>query len=135
MNVDSILLSQFAHTQDAALTVYQTFNQMEAGDLPAQVPLLAVSLVIHGHRDEGGTRHEVEIRLLDEDRNVQPPTPLRREFEFKPGPPPPGMPLRHVLVNRIFGLRFEEAGTYAFEVYIDGTYHATTSFYLAGPEG
>lgn len=134
MNVDSILLSHFAHAQDGALTVYHTFTGTGATQFPAQIPLMALSLIIHGHADEAGTEHEIEIRLLDDDRNLIEPTPLTRPFRFNDMTPPPGMPLRHTFVQRMQGIAFPKPGTYAFEVYIDGTYHATASFFVAKAE-
>lgn len=135
MNVASILLSQFAHVTDAGeLTVYRTFRSMAGSSFPARVPLMALSVVIHAHADEAGTEHEMEIRLLDDDRNPIDPTPVTRSFRFQEETPPPGMPLRHTRVQRIQGVQFPRVGTYAFEVYIDGTYHGTASFFVGRAE-
>lgn len=131
MNVDSILLSEYANTtQHGRLTVVNVFNSMSAQDVPVRVPLMSISLVIHGHADEAGSEHTCEIHLLDQDRNPVGDDPIRFDFTMPDGEPPPGMPLRHVVARRFIGLTLQEQGTYAFEVYIDGTYHTGTAFHL-----
>lgn len=134
MNVDSILLSEFAAIDSSnKLTVVGVSNLLTAQSLPARLPLICVSLVIHAHPDEGGTQHDGELRLLNQDRDILHQHAFR--FQLKEGPPPPGVPLRHVSVQRFLGLEFEHAGAYSFEVFIDETYHAAVSFYVAESGG
>jgi hypothetical protein len=44
------------------------------------------------------------------------------------------MPLRSTYIHRIFNLQFPEPGAYAFEVFIDGTYHAAAALHLRQSE-
>lgn len=131
MNVDSILISEYATKQGGLLSILNCFNEVSSQSGTLQVPSLAVSLIIHGHSGEASSQHEGEIRFLDEDRElVRPATTF--SWTFPPeGHMKPGVPLRHAHIWRIHGQKFSRDGAYAFEVYIDGTYHAAASLYVA----
>ncbi len=125
MNVDSILISEHASTDATGrLTIVNAFNLISGPGPAWGVPVLAISIVIHGHSAEAGTEHKGEIRLIDSERTV-----LRSlEFEFGLGAiTVPGMPIRFIQTLGILGANFDSPGLYAFEVYIDGTYHAAAS--------
>lgn len=128
MNVDSIQVSEYATRRGGGLlTVVNAFNRIQL-PRPSPLPSLACSLVIHGASAEAGTTHTGEIRLLNEDRESV-LDPANFEWTFSAASDR-GIPLRHVHVHRIVGYQFEKEGPYAFEVYIDGTYHAAASFYV-----
>lgn len=135
MNVDSILISDYAAVSErGALSVFKTFNRIRGEELPAHLPMMCISLIIHAHPSEGGSQHEIEIRLLNSRRKEVVSFP-KRPLQLPPADDiPPGLPLRAVQVQAMMNLKFEEAGPYAFEVYIDGTYHAGAAFYV-GSEG
>lgn len=136
MNVDSILISEYAKTTDGRLTVVNTFNRISGPGPQWGVPMLAVSLVIHGHKAEAGTHHEGEIKLLNKDREEINPQPMTFEFQFKEESElDPGMPLRSTQTYTVIGISFPEPGPYAFEVYIDETYHASASLFVQKLEG
>jgi hypothetical protein len=131
MNVDAILVSEYATLTDGghALTVVRCFTSIATPNLPARLPMMAVSIVIHAHFAERGSEHEYELRLLNQ----------RREqigghqgmFRLPPGgEESKGVPLRHTLVSRFANVVFPEPGPYAFELLIDGTYHAAAAFYV-----
>ncbi|HUP51810.1 MAG TPA: hypothetical protein VM198_05005 [Longimicrobiales bacterium] len=128
MNVDSILISEFATlTPGNQLTVVRTFNSLAATNFPAQRAFLAISLVIHAHRSERGTEHEVEIRVVGPSETK----PLNTgKFTLPSGDPPAGMPLRYTYVHQTVGIGFATPGSYAFEVYIDGTYSAASTVHI-----
>ena len=130
MNVDSILISEYARSApDGRLTVVDTFNAIAVTKFPVRVPLIALSVLIHGHSAEAGTSHSGEIRFINHHREeIRDPIPF--EFTFL-DEPTPGIPVRHTLVQRIYGQEFSEPGSYAFEIYIDGTYHAIASLLVA----
>lgn len=130
MNVDSILLSEYATLTDRSqLSVIRVFNQLGAPDFPATQRWMALSLLIHAHRDEAGTEHEIEIRLRNGSGTVDASVHKTR-FTLVSADPPEGMPLRHTYIHQMVNVQFPEEGTYAFEVFIDGTYHASTSLHL-----
>lgn len=133
MNVDSILLSDFAQVTAGKLTVVGVFDRVPAEAPPATLLQMAISLVIHGHSAEAGTTHNLEIWLLNQRRERLNPAAFGQPFKF--GPPEsvtPGIPLRVVIVQGVLMPTFEELGPYAFEVYIDGTYHTAAALYV-GP--
>lgn len=131
VNVDSILVSEYATKQGNLLSILNCFNRLSTPLSAIQVPSLAVSLIIHGHSGEAGTSHSGEIRFIDEDREpVRPPNTF--SWTFAPREQMnPGVPLRYMHVWRIHGHTFERDGAYAFEVYIDDTYHAAASLYVS----
>lgn len=133
MNVDSILISEYATlTPGNQLTVVRTFNQLAASSFPARHAFLAISLVIHAHRSERGTEHDIEIRVIGPSASKE----LHSgKFTLAKGDPPAGVPLRHTYVHQVVAIEFEGPGAYAFEVYIDGTYHAASTVYVRPTTG
>lgn len=131
MNVDSILISEYAALTDGGmLTIFRTFNGITSDQAPASIPMMFITLIMHGHSREGGTEHDVELRVVNSRREVI-GIASRGSFKFPPSETAdPGMPLRHTHVAGLFNPSFDEAGPYAFEVYIDGTYHAGAAFYV-----
>jgi hypothetical protein len=134
MNVDSILISDYASMEPSGkLYVSGVFNRIGAHAFPAMHPIMGVSLVIHGHSAEAGTEHEVEVRLLNVNREPIVP-PLKSRFQFGEDQPG-GIPLRQITLHRLLGVVFAEPGVYAFEVFIDGVYHASASLLLESAGG
>ena len=129
MNVDSILISEFASAVDNCLTVYRTINRIRAKALPARHGMMSVSLILHGHPSESGTEHESELRLLNARREVLASFP--NKFAFTEDEPVPGLPIRQIVIFGLVNLELKEVGPFAFEVHIDGTYHAGAAFVLA----
>lgn len=130
MNIDSFLLSEYATITDgAALTIVRSFNKIQAPGTPVRIPLMSISLVIHAHEAEAGSEHHIEVRLLNQRREAV-RTLIDDSFTLPPGPVPPGMPLRHVLVRQILAPSFDEFGAYATEAYIDGVYHGGAAFFI-----
>lgn len=130
MNVDSILISEYATRKSGLLSVVNVFNTLESPSPPAQCPVMAVSMIIHGHSGEAGTTHEGRVELINEDREViQGPNTF--EWTFPPEEEMnPGMPLRHSYIWRLHNVSIPEPGPYAFEVYIDDIYYAAASLYV-----
>ena len=133
MNVDSFLLSDYAEvTPGGKLTIVGVFNTIYAKTLPAIHPLLAFSMVIHGHSAEAGRRFEFLIKVLDQDRKEL--GEVGGEGQLGPSSPP-GLPLRAVMAGRLLAVQFPREGPYAFEVYIDGTYNAGAVLYVQKIQG
>lgn len=136
MNVDSILLSDYAQAMFGKLTVVGVFDRVPAEEVPVTLSQMTVSLVIHGHSAEAGTTHELEIWLLNQRRERLNPVPFGQPFTFAgPEHVTPGIPLRVVIVQGILMPTFPEFGPYAFEVYIDGTYHTAAALYVGPASG
>lgn len=132
MNVDSVLLSDFGQVdRGGKLTVVGVFNTIQGPGPEWVVPFLTISLVIQGHVDEGGEHHG-EIRLVNRRREVVNPKPIDFEFQLNPEEArvAPGMPLRAVKTYTIMGMKLEEPGPYAFEIFLDGTFHAAANLYV-----
>ncbi len=137
MNVDAIILSEAAvlTDNDKSLSILRTFNTMRSEGFPAVLPSLTLSLMIHAHPSEHGTTHKVDIKLLNERRELVADIVKDQEFTLAGGEKmPKGIPIRHYLIQGMLQLQFEAPGAYAFEVFIDGTYAAGTAFHIAQAE-
>ncbi|MGQ0813086.1 MAG: DUF6941 family protein [Gemmatimonadota bacterium] len=127
MNIDSFLISDYAEVINGKLVVVGTFDTINAPSLPWVQPLMAFSMVVHGHQSEAGRQIELEMKILDQNRKEL--GAVKGEGQF-PQAAPPGLPLRAVLAGRIIGIPFEHEGPYGFEVYLNGTYHAGAVIYV-----
>lgn len=128
MNVDSILIAEYASTdRDGRLTVVNAFNQINGPGPQWVVPVMAISLVIHGHSEEASTEHQGEVRLINDTRKTVRSMPF--QFAF-PEATVPGLPVKNISTMMHIGANFPAAGLYAFEVYIDGTYMAAASLVI-----
>jgi len=130
VNIDSILVSKFADVEDGPLTVVGAFQVVESSRFPLKLPMLAISLVLHGHVEEARDSHRIRVEVLNEKRETVNPRPIEGTFRFSDHGIP-GLPLEHVAVFRILHPVFRKPGAYAVEVYVDDTYHAGAAFYAA----
>lgn len=128
MNIDSILIAEHVSTTvDGKLTVVNAFNQIKGAGPKWMIPVMGISIVVHGHSEEAETEHEGEIRLINEDRKLLRSLPF--SFTF-PKSTIVGLPLRYVAVMTLIGATFDAPGVYAFEVYIDDIYMAAASLVI-----
>lgn len=128
MNIDSILIAEYASTdRDGRLTVVNAFNEIGGPGPEWVIPILALSIVVHGHSEEAETDHEAEIRLIDDSREIVRTMPFEVSF---PKSTYPGLPVKYIATILAVGFKFEAAGLYAFEVYIDGIYMAAASLVI-----
>ena len=136
MNVDAILLSEAATLSSSLqLSVLNVFNSMGSPGFPATVPIMALSLIVHAHHSEGGKAHKIDIKVLNEKREIVAEVMKGFSFTFSSAPTQPGIPLRYILVHRMMNVQFTSPGSFAFEVFIDDTYAAGTAFHVgqSGP--
>lgn len=132
MNVDSILLSEYASTYpDGRLTVVNAFNRLSGPGPKWGLPVMYLTLVVHGPLQEAGTEHEGEIKLLNAQRELINKEPMKFMFRFPPndGNLTPGMPVRSITTVAL-GLQFDAPGPYAFEITIDGYFAAATLLHV-----
>lgn len=135
MNVDSMLISEFAKVMGGHLTVVNTFQVAQVEQFPAHLALVFVSAIIHLHPDEAGGEHELELRLLDSSRAVMKKIETKARLGNPPGPRHvQGVPSRHTHVFGIGNVLIPAEGAYAFELYIDGTYSHGAAFGVVGPD-
>lgn len=129
MNIDSIMLSEYASfVGTTRLTIIGTLNRTTVSSVPVRLPPIYMTLVIEAHQDQAGSEHEVEIRILNQ-RRERVGKSMKVSFRFKDEPTLAGMHPRHSLVIAI-ATEFPEEGPYAYEVFIDGIYHASTNLYI-----
>lgn len=130
MNVSSIHLSEFATVgSNNRLTVVNIFDRMMGPGPQWGMPIVYLSWIILAHQEEVGT-HAVEIKLVNVARESLLPKPLTFNIELNATQAAPGMPLRHQGIYTLGGLVFGAPGPYAFEMYIDDYYAASTSLHI-----
>jgi hypothetical protein len=131
LNVDSTLLSDYARAEGGGgLTVVNAFNRLRANRFPVEARTLYLSLIVHAAEAEAGSSHNLEVLFLNARREAIGPE-IKVSFKLPPGPAVAGIPLRTALVLSLNGWTFPEAGPYAFEVYIDGTYASSAVVHAA----
>lgn len=129
MNVDAFILADFVEPHvEGKLTIVGTFNRIVAPQVPYVVASMGLGIIIHAHASEAGTKHALEIQLLNGRREEV--ANIKGHFKFPDNAPAAGVPLRAVHAINIGGAPLPEFGPYAFELYVDGTYHAATVFVL-----
>ena len=128
MNIDSILIAEYASTdRDGRLTVVNAFNQITGPGPQWVIPVMGISLVIHGHSEEAETEHKGEVRLINDARELV--KSMRFEFAFSKITVP-GLPVKHISTLMTIGQNFPAPGLYTFEVYIDDIYMAAASLVI-----
>jgi Family of unknown function (DUF6941) len=135
VNIDAILLSEYAALTDGeqSLTIVRVWNAMASMQFPVVMPSMALSMVVHAHPSEAGTDHKLDIVLKNTKREILAKLVEDLTFTLAGGDGKtslPGIPIRHYLVHRMVNVQFGSPGSFAFEVFIDGTYHASTAFHI-----
>lgn len=133
LNVDAVLLSDWASVDSSGkLTVVGMFNRIGPAKLPIRLRAMCVSVIIRAHHSEAGSSHHLEMRLLNQRRDVV--EVLENNFTWGE-PEVPGVPLQHYWLRTILAPEFGEAGAFAFEIFIDGTYHGAVNFTVLEAQG
>lgn len=131
LSISAILVSQSAVVGNGGtLTIVGIYNRLTVTSLPAMVPTIALSVIVHGTRDQAGSEHEAEIHLLNKQRQPVAGTPVKVKFTFNANEPPEGLPARHILTAAINNFAVTEEGPFGFEIYIDDIYSGGTAFYV-----
>lgn len=132
VNIDLLAVSDFAQVSDGKLTIVGIFNVLGGPGPIWGRPAIYFSMIVHGHRDETG-RHECEVRLLNQERELVIPEPLKFDFNLglhRDEQMNAVLPLRHVASFSLFNVQFHRPGAYAFEVTLDGIYHGASMLYV-----
>jgi hypothetical protein len=102
--------------QHGKLSVLGIFDRIWVERFPAIHPRLHLVLRLKGRRTEVGD-HTVLIQLVDDtDREI-----LRGEGNVQIGEPPAGIVDIEAAAVLAFDVPLEKAGTYSFEIAVDGT--------------
>ena len=131
MEIDLALLADAATVDGAGkLNILGIFDRLGAGSFPARHPRMALVLRFSAGQNETG-KHQVEIVLRDPDGGEV--VRMDGEMSLGPGPGSGGNIIRVPHVLNLDGLVFPKAGTYGFDVKVDGEHRVTVPLAVAGP--
>ena len=115
MEVEIFTLSDFAQDNGGRLTIVGTFDQISSRTFPATHPSYHLSCRLRFGNKEAG-EHNFRLKLIDAaGADVVPPMEGNINVNVAPGQEYAGL---NLVVN-LNQLKFEKAGRYSFELYIN----------------
>ena len=115
MEVEIFTLSDFAQDNGGRLTIVGTFDQISSRTFPATHPSCHLSCRLRFGSKEAG-EHNFRLKLIDAaGADVVPPMEGNINVNVAPGQEYAGL---NLVVN-LNQLKFEKAGRYSFELYIN----------------
>lgn len=125
-----VLADAANQTADGKLNILGEFNEMRSATFPFTWPSMQLVLKIEASTAEGA-KHRFRLRVMDEDGNIVPGTRVvEGQIDFGK-PYAAGHPYRAQFILRIAQARFEEPGTFEFEVAIDDKIVKTITLYVS----
>lgn len=116
MEIEIFTLCDFAQDNHSKLTIVGTFDSISSKQFPAIHPACSIACRLRFASKEAGD-HDFKLRMTDTNgKEIIKPI----EGQIKIGVPPKN---QFATVNLVFNfnqLKFETAGRYSFELYIDG---------------
>ncbi len=116
MEIEIFTLADFAQDNNSKLTIVGTFDSINSKQFPAQHPACSLACRLRFAAKEAGP-HDFKLRLIDSGGKeiIQP-----IEGNINIGNPPNGQFASVNVVINFNQLKFENAGRYSFELYVDG---------------
>lgn len=115
METEIFTLADFAQDNNSKLTIVGTFDSIHTKQFPVQHPSCSIACRIRFSEKESG-EHDFKLRLVNV-AGKEIIQPVTGKINIAP---PPGIQFTSVnIVINFNQLRFEEAGRYSFELYID----------------
>lgn len=128
MEVRLAILADAANvSQEGKLNILGEFNTIWAATFPVALPRMVMVLKLEASMGEGA-RHKLGIRVIDQDAQAVAP-PIDGEVQLGP-PVESGEPMRTQVILQFDHLPFSSAGTFAFEVLVDGRRQASVPLYV-----
>ncbi len=126
MEIEIFTLSDFAQDNHSKLTIVGTFDSIQAKQFPVAHPACTISSRLRFGLKEVGA-HDFKLRLIDEAGKeiIQP-----IEGNINIGAPPNGQFSSINIVVNFNQLKFDKAGRYSFELYIDGDWKSGLPLFL-----
>ncbi len=123
-------LSDFAQDNNSKLTIVGTFDSIQANQFPVQHPACSIACRLRFAAKESGS-HDFKLRLIDAagKETIQP-----IEGNINIGAPPNGQFTSINIVINFNQLKFDAAGRYSFELYIDGDWKSGLPLFLTQAE-
>lgn len=126
MEIEIFTLADFAADNQSKLTIVGTFDSIHSRQFPFQHPSCVIACRLRFAAKESGP-HDFKLRLIDSDgkETIQP-----IEGNINIGEPPNGLFTSINIVVNFNQLRFEGAGRYSFELYIDGDWKSGLPLFI-----
>mgnify|MGYP001347472791 CR=1 FL=1 len=115
METEIFTLADFAQDNNSKLTIVGTFDSIHAKQFPVQHPSCSIACRLRFSEKESG-EHDFKLRLVNAGgKEIIQPVTGKINITTSPG-------VQFTSINIVINfnqLRFEEAGRYSFELYID----------------
>lgn len=126
MEIEIFTLSDFAQDNNSKLTIVGTFDSINAKQFPVQHPACTIACRMRFAAKEAGP-HDFKLRLIDAGgKEIIKPI----EGNINIGTPPNGQLASINIVVNFNQLKFDTAGRYSFELYIDGDWKSGLPLFL-----
>lgn len=126
MEIEIFTLADFAQDNQSKLTIVGTFDSIQSRQFPVVHPACAIACRLRFGAKETG-EHSFRLRLIDaEGKETIDPI----EGNLTIGNPPNGQFSSINIVINFNNLKFEKAGRYSFELYLDGDWKSGLPLFL-----
>ncbi|MEO7924569.1 MAG: hypothetical protein ABIR30_12885 [Chitinophagaceae bacterium] len=126
MEIEIFTLADFAQDNNSKLTIVGTFDSIQSKQFPVAHPACSIACRLRFGASETG-HHDFRLRLIDSEGN-EPIQPIEGNINI--GAPPNGQFSSINIVVNFNQLKFETAGRYSFELYIDGDWKSGLPLFL-----
>lgn len=126
MEIEIFTLADFAQDNNSKLTIVGTFDSIQSKQIPAVHPACSVACRLRFGIKEAGD-HDFKLRLIDA-QGKETIKPIEGNINI--GIPPNGQFASINMVINFNQLKFETAGRYSFELYIDGDWKSGLPLFL-----
>lgn len=127
MEIEIFTLADFAQDNNSKLTIVGTFDSIQSKQFPVAHPACSIACRLRFGASETG-HHSFKLRLIDSAGN-EPIQPIEGNINI--GAPPNGQFSSINIVVNFNQLKFEKAGRYSFELYIDEDWKSGLPLFLS----
>lgn len=126
MEIEIFTLADFAQDNNSKLTIVGTFDSIQSKQFPVAHPACSIACRLRfGVKEVGG--HEFKLRLIDSEGKEMMPT-ITGNINI--GNPPNGQFSSINIVVNFNQLKFDTAGRYSFELFIDDDWKSGLPLFL-----
>ena len=126
MEIEIFTLADFAQDNHSKLTIVGTFDSINSKQFPTVHPACTVACRLRFAAKEAG-EHSFKLRLINS-KGTETIQPIEGNINI--GNPPNGQFASVNIVVNFNQLKFEVAGRYSFELYIDGDWKSGLPLFL-----
>jgi len=128
MKLAFAVLADHVESADGKLFISGTFDVFNVQQFPAMLPMAGLAVKIEATHGEAGG-HTFTVGLRDEDGQLVVPQ-INGEFPLGEGRFVKGAPPAFQMALNLGGLQFANAGTYEFEILVDGRHVGSVPFHV-----